>query len=295
MNKKRGETARVILFALSFASLVRAGVPCGDPAWGDCCVPNGTPGCDAQFCCETVCDADPFCCEVEWDQICADLVLGVCKGVCGDPPGFCGSGGDCCTANATPFCEDVECCDTVCAVDPFCCKTQWDQICADQAADVCGKCGAGCAGDLDDDGDTDSADLNTLLFDFGCMGTCVGDLDGDGDTDSADLRILLEGFGCVPPPSDCCAANATPGCDDRACEEVICAVNRFCCALEWDSLCAETAQTLCAVCGAPPLGACCFSNGGDCLNLGEATCVGLDGIWQGGGTACDTPGICDLP
>jgi len=56
-----------------------------------------------------------------------------------------------------------------------------------------------CAADLDGDGDTDSADLNIVLIDFGCIGgSCVGDVDGDNDTDSTDLNVLLTEFGCTP-------------------------------------------------------------------------------------------------
>ena len=59
---------------------------------------------------------------------------------------------------------------------------------------------APCVGDLDNDGDTDLADLGLLLADFGCAppGVCVGDLNGDGFTDLADLGILLADFGCTP-------------------------------------------------------------------------------------------------
>jgi hypothetical protein len=58
-----------------------------------------------------------------------------------------------------------------------------------------------CAGDLDNDGDTDLTDLGILLADFGCVppGPCAGDLDNDGDTDLADLGILLADFGCGGP------------------------------------------------------------------------------------------------
>ena len=62
--------------------------------------------------------------------------------VCGSP-----DAGDCCVANGTPFCSDAECCDLICAADPFCCNTEWDQTCADAAAVSCKSCGGGGGGD----------------------------------------------------------------------------------------------------------------------------------------------------
>ena len=50
-------------------------------------------------------------------------------------------------------------------------------------------------GDLDGDGDVDTADLLALLADWGCSGDCIGDVDGDGDTDTADLLMLLANWG----------------------------------------------------------------------------------------------------
>jgi len=57
---------------------------------------------------------------------------------CGDP-----TAGDCCVANGTPSCSDEACCNSVCAADAYCCDVEWDQACADQAAFLCGACGAG--------------------------------------------------------------------------------------------------------------------------------------------------------
>lgn len=52
--------------------------------------------------------------------------------------------GDCDAANGSPFCDDTcttiscpGCCDTVCALDSFCCDVEWDSICAGEAADNC--------------------------------------------------------------------------------------------------------------------------------------------------------------
>ncbi|MFG0253125.1 MAG: FG-GAP-like repeat-containing protein [Phycisphaerales bacterium JB038] len=57
-----------------------------------------------------------------------------------------------------------------------------------------GQCVEMCSGDLDGDGDTDQADLGTLLASYGVDDG--GDLNGDGFTDQADLGELLSDYGC---------------------------------------------------------------------------------------------------
>ena len=58
----------------------------GCPGQGSCCDPkgNGTPGCDDPECCTLVCGADPFCCDVEWDPICAEEAQQQCVDLCCD-------------------------------------------------------------------------------------------------------------------------------------------------------------------------------------------------------------------
>jgi hypothetical protein len=46
----------------------------------------------------------------------------------------CAGDGECCEANGTPGCNNEECCRRVCAIDPFCCETDWDSLCAENAA-----------------------------------------------------------------------------------------------------------------------------------------------------------------
>ncbi|MHC4429813.1 MAG: proprotein convertase P-domain-containing protein, partial [Planctomycetota bacterium] len=74
---------------------------CGDcPAGGggsDCCIPNGTPGCDDPECEAIVCGMDPFCCDVAWDGICADEALEFCE-ICS------ASGGLICVDGNDDFC-----------------------------------------------------------------------------------------------------------------------------------------------------------------------------------------------
>jgi hypothetical protein len=45
--------------------------------------------------------------------------------------------GDCLEDNGTPGCENGACTDIVCGIDPFCCDTFWDSLCADEAAEFC--------------------------------------------------------------------------------------------------------------------------------------------------------------
>ncbi|MHC5112816.1 MAG: hypothetical protein ACYTGP_00135 [Planctomycetota bacterium] len=47
---------------------------------GDCFQANGTPGCDDSACCGAVCAVDPFCCDVVWDEACAQQAQALCGG-----------------------------------------------------------------------------------------------------------------------------------------------------------------------------------------------------------------------
>jgi hypothetical protein len=131
---------------------------------------------------------------------------------CGDP-----GTGDCRRPNGTPYCDDAECCDRVCATDPFCCGEMggvWDDICVELAKLGCpktleacclpeGRCvdvtpeactqrdgvprgsGSVCKGDHNGNGVDDACDL-------------LGDMDGDGDVDNGDWRVLLR---CLRGPA----------------------------------------------------------------------------------------------
>lgn len=61
--------------------------------------------------------------------------------------------GSCCTDTNEPGCDDVSCCDLVCACDSYCCNVEWDELCAAFGAEgsgcgalaVCGNlCGSTC-------------------------------------------------------------------------------------------------------------------------------------------------------
>lgn len=148
------------------------------------CFTSGSMGCMDQECCESVCAQDSFCCNVFWDGVCVSEASELCDG-CGDPEAGC-----CYDAHEGPYCNDRTCCMLVCAVDPFCCDTSWDGICANGANLQC------CPGDLTGDGLVDGADLGAFLGGWGQPGTT--DFTCDGVTDGPDLGILLGSWGPCP-------------------------------------------------------------------------------------------------
>ena len=222
-----------------------AGPFCGDAAAGSCYEVNGNQGCNNTACCQTVCAADVFCCNVNWDSLCVDQAFELC-GDCGAP-----AAGDCCVSNGSPGCNDTVCCESVCLADPFCCNSVWDGICVSQALSVCAVCqtGACCFGDFPNQSCTDAI---TALECAAAGGVYQGD---DTTCDAAGCVDLCPGEG------SCYEPNGTPGCNDAACCKTVCAADAFCCNVEWDSLCVDQAFELCGGCGAPAAGDCCVSNG----------------------------------
>jgi hypothetical protein len=105
------------------------------PTGGSCCLPGDGPGCADGRCAALVCEIDHFCCEVLWDQICADLANQLCPS-CG------GGASNCCSANGGIGCDDSRCQNIVCSLNPLCCQVAWDQICADLAQQLCPICGS---------------------------------------------------------------------------------------------------------------------------------------------------------
>jgi hypothetical protein len=114
-----------------------------------CFQSSPSAGCNAPSCCNLVCQFDPFCCEVAWDEDCVDLAMGM-PSQCGFPTQNCPGTGSCCDVNGTPGCTDGICCEVVCAIDSFCCESDWDSCCVALAQAECDLCppvpGPSCAG-----------------------------------------------------------------------------------------------------------------------------------------------------
>jgi hypothetical protein len=84
---------------------------------------------------------DSFCCDTSWDVTCVNLAAedpscGCDQNSCGDP-----SAGSCLQVHATPFCDELGCCQIVCSYQPSCCDTTWDAFCVEHANDFCAQCG----------------------------------------------------------------------------------------------------------------------------------------------------------
>jgi hypothetical protein len=133
--------------------------PCTNDNPQDCFVGGNLPGCSIPDCCEFICAFDPFCCNAQWDQTCADAARAMCdlacevtclpgatledercgednNGSCGGSFGSCqGPFPDCCDATGAPGCSDPACQQSICTIDPYCCDTEWDGICAAEACD----------------------------------------------------------------------------------------------------------------------------------------------------------------
>jgi len=110
----------------------------GCPGEESCESANASSGCDDAACCDTVCAVDPVCCSERWDEYCVAEAAGLCGG------GFrscTAANNNCLSLSSEPGCENSDCCETVCRVDPYCCIAEWDETCRNLEATHCfGAC-----------------------------------------------------------------------------------------------------------------------------------------------------------
>ncbi|MBL9141623.1 MAG: hypothetical protein JNK53_07135 [Phycisphaerae bacterium] len=138
-----------------------------------------------------------------------------CNGPCVPPSCGAESTGSCFEPAGSPFCSDAECCQNVCAVDPYCCDVRWDESCVGTAKIRCVTC-------------TLAHVPGEVLEAESC---------GGNSNDGCNLPVLGE--------SNCCSPNAAPSCDDGACRDAVCAINPYCCEVQWDAFCAAYTPFVC--------------------------------------------------
>ncbi len=140
----------------------------------------------------------------------------------------------CSEPQSTPgFNSDLNCEQAICAVDPFCCQTQWDSLCADAAAEspACVNCSQagipGCTLSIACNYNPDATiDDGSCLADLGCTdgAACNFDSWANCDNGSCEYSSIPVGFGCADPgacnfePESCsndfmaCEYDNCPGC-----------------------------------------------------------------------------------
>lgn len=160
----------------------------GGPGEGDCCEDNNSPGCEDADVQECVCGMDAFCCDTEWDNTCAGIADNSCDADCGG--GDSGGGGDCCTVQTGPGCNDSDIQSCVCDDDAFCCSDAWDVVCVGKVGSL--LCGPSCNPDdgegycCDPDNPTPGCEINSIEMcvceadsfccDVGWDQTCVDEI-----------------------------------------------------------------------------------------------------------------------
>ena len=239
---------------------------CGELAAGSCFFTHINPSCDNASCCATVCAADPFCCNNQWDNLCANAAVTLCPN-CGDA-----ETGSCYIVHDTPFCDNAVCCESVCAADPFCCNTEWDSFCSNAAITNCAGCGNPNALSCYEPHATpycaDAACCNLVCaadpfccnnqWDFSCSGAAVTNCAGCGN----------------PSSGNCLQVHPTPYCADAACCTQVCDIDPYCCNSQWDSFCVNESNAFCPACPTD------FNNDG---NTNAADLSILLGGWGGSG------------
>ena len=259
---------------------------CGEPAAGSCLTVHENPNCADANCCSNICDIDPACCTVTWDQTCVGWASRYCFS-CGNP-----RAGSCCHQHSSAYCDDRVCCESVCALDSFCCETRWDTMCAEAATQTCGLCQRVC-------GYTDPANPSARLCRVvhvqpGCSDrVCCDDVCYFDDfccSASWDFTCVQAAAAicslspdpainavCSTATGSCFVEHQGPGCSDAACCASVCSSDPLCCdqtASRWDANCAARANILCNGCGEITAGSCFYPHGTpSCLDRACCTLV----------------------
>ena len=135
----------------------------GTTGTGDCCATHSTPGCINSTVQACVCSYSSACCTSTWSSTCVTYARSLCSGCAGTggtsgtsgtggtsgSSGSSGSGGtagtlglgSCCSAHATPFCDNLTVANCVCTSVPSCCSTAWTSTCVNNVTSLgCGTC-----------------------------------------------------------------------------------------------------------------------------------------------------------
>lgn len=238
---------------------------------------------------------------VSYAQDCPDGVCEVSEN-CVTCPEDCGScTGDCCLDHGGVGCGVEECQTCVCDIDPFCCETAWDALCAGEAFEQCDtQCDcinspglSNCCVANFGPGCNNAACQScvckkdsyccSVSWDFACL-ECAEGGPGFGNAclnSGCENQCMCLGCGngtcaddetcatcaadCGPCLGECCQNHGDPGCDDVECRTCVCGGDSYCCDIAWDGACVaavfDNCVGSCACTGLVGTGSCCDSKG----------------------------------
>jgi subtilisin-like proprotein convertase family protein len=163
----------------------------------------------------------------------------------------------CCQTTGGVGCPEAPACEAlICGNDAFCCNNTWDSACVAAAAVDCGEVECAppapitCCQTAGGTGCPEAPACEALICavdPFCCNSTWDSACVAAAAVDCGEVECAPS----PPPAGDCCTANGGLGCNDAACEALICTGDPFCCNTEWDSFCAAAAVADCDVCAAP--------------------------------------------
>ncbi|MBL0316440.1 MAG: hypothetical protein IPP69_11925 [Flavobacteriales bacterium] len=235
----------------------------GSPLWMvESCLPIVGYVTNADDCDDTDAGINPLAID-----LCSNSVDDNCDGLIDNSAGTCDSEGYADLAGP--------CGTSVCSYDDFCCLTEWDDICAGEAASDpnCSYCLCGCY-DNDMDGytncDGDCNDFDDTVYP-GAEDICFNGIDEDCN------------FVVDDTPGSCDAAGYADLAGD--CAISVCSYDDWCCTVSWDGICAGEAAsdencTYC-ICG-------CYDNDLDGYTNCDNDCDDFDAsINPGASETCD--------
>ena len=182
----------------------------------------------------------------------------------GDGGGDGGGGGgppcNCCAGGDGVGCDCQPCEDTVCGADSFCCNVAWDSICDGEAMSMCNCCPGQNPGECDvvviacnccSGGDGVGCDCLACESEVCGVDVFCCDVAWDSvcDDEAQSVCTCCNGVcGGDFPGCNCCTGGDGVGCEDPACEDLVCGADSFCCDIAWDSICNDAASLTCSCC-----------------------------------------------
>ena len=146
----------------------------------------------------------------------------------------------------TAGCTDEDCCTSVCVIDPFCCESRWDAVCAAEAGFLCQRTFpwiVGTEGCLEQHASPGCSNEECSRAVCSVKPDCC-QVEWDVEC------VLVVNAVCPNPEScpakgDCLEAHTNAGCRDAACCNGVCSVDPTCCSTSWDADCADVADRIC--------------------------------------------------